>query len=88
MALNIKDPKTLELVAKVAALTGESKTQAVRTALAEQEARLDAAAEQEYERLMRVLREEIWPLIPAPERGRTITKAEREEILGYGPDVV
>jgi antitoxin VapB len=88
MALNIKDPRTLELVAKVAALTGESKTEAVRTALAEREARLDAAAEQEYERLMRVLREEIWPLIPASERGRTITKAEREEILGYGPDGV
>ena len=59
MALNITDPRTLELVAKVAALTGESKTQAVRTALAERAARLDAAAEQEYERLMRVLREEI-----------------------------
>jgi antitoxin VapB len=86
MALNIKDPRTLELVAEVAALAGESKAEAVRTALAERRDRLDAAAEDEYERMMRVLREEIWPLIPESERGRPITKAEREEILGIGPD--
>ena len=37
-------------------------------------------------RLWRLLEEEIWPMIPPEVRGMTITKAEEEEILGYGPD--
>ena len=37
-------------------------------------------------RLWRLLEEEIWPTIPPEVRGTTITKAEEEEILGYGPD--
>jgi antitoxin VapB len=86
MALNIKDPETLDLLAKVAAATGETKTQAVRSALAEKQARLDLEIAERRARLTRVLEEEIWPLIPESERGRPITKAEREEILGYGPD--
>lgn len=87
MALNIKDPRTLELVAEVAALAGETKTEAVRTALAERRERLavDTDADARYQEALRFMREEIWPLIPEAERGRPITKAEREEILGYGP---
>jgi hypothetical protein len=39
--------------------------------------------------MLRVLEEEIWPQIPAELRGRPpLTKAEREAILGYGPDGV
>ncbi|HYU35177.1 MAG TPA: type II toxin-antitoxin system VapB family antitoxin [Thermoanaerobaculia bacterium] len=34
MALNIKSPEVEELVAEVSAMTGESKTEAVRRALA------------------------------------------------------
>jgi antitoxin VapB len=86
MALNIKDPATLELVARVAARTGESKTQAVRTALAEKQARLDADAEARFQDALRFMREEIWPLVPDSVRGKPITKAEREGILGIGPD--
>ena len=38
-------------------------------------------------RLWRFLvEEEIWPMFPPEVRGTTITKAEREGILGYGPD--
>ncbi len=87
MALNIKDPKTLELIAEVAALAGETKTEAVRTALAERRERLavDTDADARYQEALRFMREEIWSLIPEAERGRPITKAEREEILGYGP---
>jgi len=29
---------------------------------------------------------EVWPPIPASERGGTPTRAEEDEILGYGPD--
>jgi hypothetical protein len=32
----------------------------------------------------RFLEEEIWPLIPPDELGRPLSKAEREEILGFG----
>lgn len=89
MALNIKDPETEQLVAEVAALTGESKTAAVRQALRERRDRLAAkdTAEERGERFLRFLRDEIWPQIPESERGQPpMTKAEREEILGYGPE--
>lgn len=90
MALNIKDPETERLAAELAALTGETKTGAVRTALRERRERLgrEHGAQTRGERLRRVLEEEIWPLVPDDVRGKPITKAEREEILGYGPDGV
>jgi len=88
MALNIKDPETEELAAEIARITGESKTAAVRTALRERRARLRRreTPEQRRDRLQRLLEEEIWPLIPPDVRGKKMTKAEREEILGYGPE--
>ena len=88
MALNIKDPETVRLAAEVAALTGESKTRAVRTALEERTARLRAieTPEDRKRRLRRFLEEEVWPQIPPDVRGVPISKAEREEILGIGPE--
>jgi antitoxin VapB len=91
MALNIKDPFAEELAAEVAALTGETKTGAIRTALAERRERLLAAraGDDRATRLRRVLEDEIWPLIPPTLLDRPpLTKAEREEILGYGPEGV
>ncbi len=88
MALNIKDKETEELAAEVARLTGESKTAAVRTALRERRARLrrEETIEERRERFQRFLEEEIWPHIPPEVRGKKMTKAEREEILGIGPE--
>lgn len=91
MALNIKDPTTEQLAAEVAELAGETKTGAVRTALAERRQRLLAAraADDRASRLRRVLEDEIWPLIAPGLLDRPpLTKAEREEILGYGPEGV
>jgi antitoxin VapB len=90
MALNIKDPETERLAAEVAALTGETKTRAVRIALEERRERLaaDRGAEERIARLRALLENEIWPQIPESERGRPMSKAEREEILGYGPEGV
>jgi hypothetical protein len=34
------------------------------------------------------LEKEIWPRIPEEERGKPLTKAEIEDILGFGPDGV
>ena len=88
MALNIKDPETERLATELAALTGETKTRAVRIALEERAERL-GKRESAGARMVRVLEEEIWPQIPAELRGRPpLTKAEREAILGYGRDGV
>lgn len=87
MALNIKDSEAERLAAEVAALTGESKTRAVRTALAERRDRLRAAeGEGDYGRVLRFMEEEIWPQVQAAELGKLLTKAEREDILGIGPE--
>ena len=88
MALNIKDPEVERLAAEVAELTGETKTGAIRTALRERRERLerDETREERAARIRRVLEEEIWPLVPADVRGKPISKTEREEILGYGPE--
>jgi len=91
MALNIKNPETERLAAEVAELAGESKTQAVTVALRERRERLrrDDDREGRALRLRRVLEEEIWPLISPDQLGRPpMTKAEREEILGIGPEGV
>lgn len=40
------------------------------------------------ERAMRWLREEVWPRIPEDVRNKPLTKDEREELLGYGPEGV
>jgi antitoxin VapB len=87
MALNIKDPVAEKLVAEVAALTGESKTEAVRVALRERRERLalSGAAAEKSERIRRFLEERVWPTIPKKLLGKKITKKERERILGYGP---
>jgi antitoxin VapB len=87
MALNIKDPETERLAAEVAALTGTTKTGAVRYALRQVlKARSGPSAQLREERLTRFLEEEIWPLIPPDQLGRPLSKAEREEILAFGAD--
>jgi antitoxin VapB len=90
MALNIKDPETEALAAEVAAMTGESKTRAVKMALEERAARLRLriSPKARREAFFRYLEEEVWPQIPPEVRGKRMTKEEREEILGYGPDGV
>jgi antitoxin VapB len=45
-------------------------------------------AEDRVARWRRFLEEEVWPNISPEARGKRITKEEREEILGYGPDGV
>ena len=85
MALNIKDPETERLAAEVAVLTGTTKTGAVRYALRQVlESLSRPPVKQREERLTRFLEEEIWPLVPPDELGRQVSKAEREEILGFG----
>jgi antitoxin VapB len=88
MALNIKDVETERLVNEVARRTGESKTRAVRIAMEERLRRLDERSEvdERRRRLRRYLEREVWPHVPDDVRGRPLSKAEREAILGYGPE--
>lgn len=90
MALNIEDKETERLAAEIASRTGETEIEAVRQALRERHERLvppSGRRNREPGSLLRYLETEIWPLIPAEERGRPpMTKAEREEILGIGPE--
>jgi antitoxin VapB len=90
MGLNIKDPETERLAAEVATLTGETKTRAINIALRERRERLLAArsATDRADRLTRFLTDEAWPQVPPEMLGRAPSKAEREAILGYGPEGV
>ena len=86
MSLNIKNEAVTRLVDEVVRLTGESKTEAVRRSLEERKERLAyrRASQDRPARLRRFLETEVWPRVPADELGRALTKAEEEEILGYG----
>jgi antitoxin VapB len=89
MALNIKNAETERLAAEVADLAGETKTRAITIALRERLARLrehETAAAREA-RVRRFFETEIWSQVPDEVRGKPpLTKAEVEEILGYGPE--
>ncbi len=88
--LTIENPETERLVAEVARLAGESQTEAIRKSLEERKQRLAPAnvPSDRVAKLRRFLEEEVWPNIPPEVRGKSITKEEEEEILGYGPDGV
>ena len=91
MALNFGDKETEKLAAEIAKLAGESEEEAVRRALLERRKRLAAAPSGDRRRpkggLLHFLETEIWPQIPDRLLDRPpMTKAEREEILGIGPE--
>lgn len=88
MPLNIKDPETERLATEVAALTGESKTRAIRIALQERKQRLGFRVNRRSrkEELLKFLEREVWPRVPAEERGRRLSREEEEAILGYGTE--
>lgn len=90
MALNIKDAEADRLAARVAAITGESKTRAVKVALEERMERLGSrvAPRDRENDLASFLEHEVWPQVPEELLGKSVSRAERETILGYGPEGV
>jgi antitoxin VapB len=89
MPLNIKNAAVERLAAEVAGLTGESKTEAIRRALDERRRRLNGkSADQRRARVLKFLEKKVWPTLHAGDRGRRLTRAEEDDILGYGPDGV
>jgi len=88
VALNIKNAEVERLAAEVARMAGESKTEAVKRALAERRDRLARRADgsDRRGRALRFLEREVWPTVPAAERGRRLRPDEEDAILGYGPE--
>ena len=82
----IKNAEVERLVAEIAAMTGENKTEAVRRALLERRQRLtfQATSENKANRIRRFLENEVWPTVPREDLGRALSKEEEEAILGYG----
>jgi antitoxin VapB len=90
VALNIKNAEVERLATEVARMAGETKTEAIRKALAERRQRLTLRTDNQ-DRLAaawRFLEEEIWPNVRPEAMGRRLTEAEEDDILGYGPDGV
>lgn len=90
VALNIKNDEVERLAAEVAHMTGESKTEAIRRALAERRQRLAYRISPGDRRAqaLRFLEHEVWPRIPEDQLGRRLSRSEEDEILGYGPEGV
>lgn len=87
MALNLKNAEVERLAAEVAEIAGESKTEAIRKSLLERRERLrfrvrrgDRALE-----LRQFLEREVWPRVPASERGRRLSRKEEADLLGGDP---
>ena len=88
MALNIKNIEVERLAGEVARLAHETKTEAIRRALVERRARLQARAGKAGGRksLREYLEQNVWPMMPKAELGRVMSREEEDRILGYGPD--
>jgi antitoxin VapB len=88
MGLNIKNPEVEQLAGEVAVLARETKTEAIRRALLERRARLQAQAGKSGGRktLLQYLEQNVWPLMPPNELGRVLSREEEDQILGYGPE--
>ena len=89
MALNIKNASVERLAGEVALLTGESKTEAIRKALEERKRRLVARPVADRRAaVLSFLKKRVWTGVPRKEKGRVLSRAEEDAILGYGPEGV
>lgn len=70
-------------------MTGESKTEAIRKALEERKRRLKAVPARNHRAsVLAFLKNQVWTGVPREQFGRTLTRAEEDAILGYGPEGV
>src|SRR5262245_52595892 len=86
MPLNIKNGEVERLATEVSRLTGESKTEAIRRALAERRLRLNAASvDARRAAHLRFLKRKVWARLPVRQRGLRLSREQEDAILGYGP---
>lgn len=78
------------LIRDIAELTGESAEEVVLQALEERLARLSGPSSkaERKQHLRNVLETSVWRCAPRGDLGRTRTREEQDEILGYGPEGV
>jgi antitoxin VapB len=82
MALSIRDPETVRLARELAALTGESMTEAIRVALAERLARTRHAQHDD----LRSLISDVRAIQERVARLPVLDNRTDDEILGYDKD--
>lgn len=90
MALKIQSREIESLVDEVAELSGETKDDAIRTALLERRVRLvsESKARAKAQTFLRYLGQEVWPRVPEEELRRPFTKTDEEELLGMSLDEI
>lgn len=88
MPLNIKNFAVESLAADVAALAGETKTEAIRKSLELRKRALEheRSASEQRGGLLAALVHEIWPVVPADQLGKRFTHSEEDDIFGYDAD--
>jgi len=87
MALNIKNAEVERLASEVAAAKGQTKTEAIRQALLAEKKRLALpSTEERWREIVADLERNVWSKLPPEVRGKGISQAEQDEILGYGPE--
>ena len=89
MAMNIKSATVERLATEVARMTGESKTEAIRKALEDRKRRLKVVPSRDRRAaVLGFLKQRVWTGVPKDQIGRSLTRAEEDAILGYGPEGV
>jgi len=88
MALNIKNAEVERLAAEAAELARESKTEAIRRALQDRVRRLRLQGGKSRQDRVQDILARFQSEFPRGDFGRTMTKSEKETILGYGPEGV
>jgi antitoxin VapB len=87
MGLNIKNSEVERLAAELAALTGETKTEAIRLALLQRSQRLGMpTAKTRWGTVREELATRVWCRIPDEVRKHGLTKSAQDEAVGYGPE--
>ncbi len=78
MGLNIKNLEVEALAAEVSAMTGETKTEAIRQALLARKQSLTVPKRQRMDGIQEWLERDVWPKIKPGFRGKPVTKAEMD----------
>jgi negative regulator of replication initiation len=80
------DPELDEWLASRARTIGASKSAIVREVLSGHKAETDHSSARRVDEFLDYLRAEVWRHVPDDVRGTRMTKEQREELLGIGPE--
>ena len=76
MGLNIKNAEVEKLASEVAAITGETKTEAIRKALLERKEHLHFSQRKRMDGVREWLERDVWLLVKPEFRDKPMTKAD------------